>query len=268
MLIQRIILISILLSCFDYSYGQDNRLPNWDQTLYTWKKRPLRWTVFSDKPSKIETEILLSNNNQFKFQHTVYSPNYSLNFFKVELVPTLQHNESGAYQWSGDTLELSFLDSSILYYKKGSKLIPLGTDTKNKLTYSIPRRLGIGVHFGPEAIAFSINSEFFPFKNKNIYLGIEAGLFIAHLNIGMHIGLQRKLFLSQVDLDYSLYGDDYFFSVNPKIGLMKYGFYFKTGPSFSPNNIIDNELFVQVFDVPLNFEIGYCFKINSKQFDF
>lgn len=266
-----IILISFLLPCFNYCFSQDNRLPNWDETLYKWQKRPLRWTVFSDKPSKIETELLLSKNNEFKFQHSVYSPNYSFKLFKVELMPLEQYRDSGAYQWSGDTLELSFKDSSKLYCKKGLKLIPLETDTKNKLTYSIPRRFGIGIHYGPEAIAVSMNTEFFPFNQKDLYLGIEAGLFISHLNIGIHFGCQKKFFLSQIDLDYSIYGNNDFFSVNPKIGMMKYGFYFKTGPSFLINenlkNIIDID-FVQIFGVPLNFEIGYCFKINSKYFDF
>ena len=99
------------------------------------------------------------------------------------------------------------------------------TNTNKKLTYSIPRRIGVGVHYGPEAIAVSINSEFFPFRQKNIFLGIEAGLFITHLNIGTHIGYQKNFLLSQIDLDYSLYGNNDFFSVNPKIGLRRLQWY-------------------------------------------
>ena len=271
MLIKRFVLILFLLIRFGYFYGQDNRMPNWDKTLYKWKKRPFRWSVFSHKPSKIETELLLNNNNEFKFQHTIYSSNYSFNLFTFELVPLEQSSDSGVYHWSGDTLELTFLDSSKLYYKKRSKLIPLGTDAKNKLTYSIPSRFGIGVHYGPKAIAVSMNSDFFPFHKKSIFLGVEAGLFINHLNIGMHIGFQKKNFLPQVGFDYSIYGNNDFFSVNPKIGFMKYGLYFKTGPSIVMNrglNDIINVDFVQIFGVPWNFEIGYCFKINAKYFDY
>jgi hypothetical protein len=270
MLLKKFILISFLLSSINHCYSQDNRLPNWNQALFKWEKRPIRWTIFSNKPSKIETQVLLNNNNEFKFQHTVYSPNYSFNLFKIELVPLEQYSDSGAYHWSGDTLELSFIDSSKLYFKKGSNLIPLGTDNKTKLTYSIPRRFSIGVHYGPEAIAPSINTEFFPIKNKNVYFGIEAGLFIAHLNFGIHFGLQRSFFLAQIDLDYSIYGDNSFISVNPKVGLMKYGLYFKTGPSLLPFKELNKNIeieFPRLYGVPLNFEIGYCFKINSKLFD-
>tara|TARA_B110000977_G_C10961015_1_gene448549 strand:+ start:159 stop:983 length:825 start_codon:yes stop_codon:yes gene_type:complete len=271
MAIWRIILISFFLSCFGFCYSQDNRLPNWDKTHYKWEKRPLRWTALSNKPAKIVTELQLNKNNEFKFQHTVYSPNYHLTLFKLELVPMEQYIDSGTYEWIGDTIVLSYMDSTRLYKQKGITLKQLETNTNKKLTYSIPRRIGVGVHYGPEAIAVSINSEFFPFRKKNIFLGIEAGLFIIHLNIGTHIGYQKNFLLSQIDLDYSLYGNNDFFSVNPKIGLMKFGLYFKTGPSIvikkERNNILNAD-FVKVLGVPLNFEIGYCYKINSKYFDF
>jgi len=139
-------------------------------------------------------------------------------------------------------------------------------------------RLGYSFQYGPETIItiFSpvkFSLDLFPIKTT-IFLGAD---FSANAfegiwgSIGGHIGYQRKFLLFQFDGDItyveagSISGQQ--LSFNPKIGFVYYGFFFKTGPNFVLSHTFEEHLtdvfsFVEISNLPINFEIGYYFKLS------
>lgn len=224
--------------------------------------------MLSDKPIKIETKLVLFNNNKFTNNYTVYDNQITLSMFGYKLSPEIEIIDSGYYFSSSDTLNLKYSDSTSTYIKKKRKLINI--NNRNKLKQETPIRLGMGLYYGPFDFGFTINSDIFLFEKTNLYCSFNAGLFITNVTFGTSIGYQFKFFISEVEFNYLTYPKvnsnneiPWVFSINPKIGFNFHGIFIKASPCFVLNKKTDNTLYkLETNNMPIKLEFGYFFKFD------
>lgn len=266
---KNIILLIVLISFVVKISGQNYRLPDWNKTTYKETIRPLRLTILSAKPVKIETKLILYNNNKFTKSYTVYGNQISLSMFGYKLTPEVEVIDSGYYFSSSDTLNLKFSDSTLVYIKNKRKLVNIGN--RKKLKLENPTRLGVGLYYGSFDFGVSMRADIFLFEKKNLYLGFNTGVFITNLTFGASVGYQFKSFISEVEFSYLTYPKvnqnneiPWVFSINPKIGFNYHGLFIKASPSFILNKKTDNTLYkIDLKNIPIKLELGYFFKFGT-----
>jgi hypothetical protein len=256
----KIAFISIVLLSSLEVFSQGNRLPDWSISEYAWVKTPFRWTMFSNKPFRIEKKLYLNHSDStyrlVKQRFTSINSSFLRGF---SFGSTVDYEFSGRYFLAVDTLKL---------YDKGNLLEELSAERKHfvsiegdrelKLRYSHPIRFSISMHYALPILPYSINGEVF-LRNKASFVGFNTSFFIHYLTVGGYFGLQKNSFISQIGMNHtSTIGGFNFFTISPKIGVVFKGVFLKVGSA-----ILLDYKYVDSFKA-INIELGYYFNFSNK----